>query len=159
MVERPLEISAKELAEVVAHCLQEAPNEACGILSGQGRRVRRTWPVPNQLASPTGYLMAPEAQLAAMRQVWAAGEELVAIYHSHPETPARPSPRDVAQAFHREAVYLIVSLSPRLDIRAYTMEEQGRDPIELELRISACGAERGTEDSDRDHGERPETGG
>lgn len=143
MVERPLRIPAAELAEVVAHCLREAPNEACGILSGQSRRVKRAWPVRNQLASPTAYLMEPESQLAAMRQVWAAGEELVAIYHSHPRTSAYPSPRDVAEALYRDAVYLIVSLSPRLDIRAFTMEEEGPRPVGLEILGSSLKAEGG----------------
>jgi proteasome lid subunit RPN8/RPN11 len=39
----------------------------------------------------------------------AAGLDLAAIFHSHPNGPAEPSATDVAQAYYPEAAYLILS--------------------------------------------------
>ena len=38
------------------------------------------------------------------------GEELAAIYHSHPASQAYPSPTDRAEAHYPDAVYVLVSL-------------------------------------------------
>jgi proteasome lid subunit RPN8/RPN11 len=40
-----------------------------------------------------------------------AGEELVAIYHSHTQSPAYPSQTDINLASYPDAIYLIVSLA------------------------------------------------
>ncbi|MGE5553101.1 MAG: M67 family metallopeptidase [Betaproteobacteria bacterium] len=128
-----LELCERHLAELLTHCRREAPNEACGLLSGREGRVTRVWPARNALASPTEYLIEPEDQFAAMRAIWAADEELLAIYHSHPATPAYPSPRDIAQAYYREAAYVIVSLAPREEVRAFAIGPQGVTPVELRI--------------------------
>ena len=47
------------------------------------------------------------------REFPAQGLELVAIYHSHPESPAYPSATDVELAFWPDAVFLICSLADR----------------------------------------------
>ena len=45
------------------------------------------------------------------RELPAHDEEIVAIYHSHPASPAFPSATDLDLAFWPEAVYLICSLA------------------------------------------------
>lgn len=129
-----LELSAAHLAEIIAHCRREAPNEACGLVSGSPGRASRVWTTRNRLASPTAYLIDPEDQLAVMRQVWAAGEELVAIFHSHPATPAYPSSRDVAEAYYPEVFYVIVSLREEPEARAYRIAGGRIEPAELVVR-------------------------
>lgn len=128
-----LELSRAQVEKILAHCRREAPNEACGLLSGHDGRVTRVWPTRNGLASPTEYLIAPEDQFAVMRAVWAAGEELLAIFHSHPKTLARPSARDQARAYYPEVAYLIVSLSPTEGVRAFHLDRGRVIPVELEV--------------------------
>lgn len=45
------------------------------------------------------------------RELPAQGMEIVAIYHSHPVSPAYPSQTDLDLAFWPEAVYIICSLA------------------------------------------------
>lgn len=129
-----LELCAAHLAEIIAHCRREAPNEGCGLVSGTTGRASRVWTTRNSLASPTAYLIAPEDQLAAILQMRAAGEELLAIFHSHPATPAYPSARDVAEAYYPEVFYLIVSLRGEPEARAYRIVQGGIEPVELVIR-------------------------
>ena len=52
------------------------------------------------------------------------GEELVAIYHSHPASQPYPSPTDRAEAHYPEAVYVLISLrSANAEVRAYRIAD------------------------------------
>ncbi len=54
------------------------------------------------------------------------GEELVAIYHSHPLSQPYPSPTDRAEAHYPDAFYLLVSLrAPEPELRAYRIAPDG----------------------------------
>lgn len=105
---------------MVEHCKEEKPLEACGILCGERNRVAGGYPMSNVQRSPVRYLMDPEEQYRVMGEIWAAKEELVAIYHSHPTARAYPSTTDVNLAYYPEAFYLIVSLKDsRPEVRAF----------------------------------------
>lgn len=68
----------------------------------------------------TRYLISPREQLRAFREMDDRGEELVAIYHSHPASQPYPSPTDRAEAHYPEAVYVLVSLRTSApEVRAY----------------------------------------
>ncbi|HEX9494456.1 MAG TPA: M67 family metallopeptidase [Candidatus Limnocylindria bacterium] len=111
--------------EIVAHARGEAPKEACGLLAGTGGAVTRLIRCANVHPTPvTRYAIDPREQLRAFRDMEAHGEDLVAIYHSHPITQPYPSPTDRAEAHYPEAFYVLVSLrdeSPEL--RAYRVRE------------------------------------
>ena len=92
-----------------AHVNREAPEEACGLVAGTGNRAAQVFPITNQLHSPTRYRMEPKEQLAAFNEMDAEGWELLAIYHSHPYGPARPSVTDVDEAYYPDSFYLIWS--------------------------------------------------
>jgi proteasome lid subunit RPN8/RPN11 len=55
--------------------------------------------------------MEPAPQVRAIVDIEAAGLEFLAIYHSHPDGPARPSLTDLVQAYYPEQAYIIVSLA------------------------------------------------
>ncbi len=130
-----LVISREFVKQMVTHCTACYPNEACGILAGTGNRVTKVYPMSNSEPSPVSYFMEPKEQFRVMKELRQKGLTMAAIFHSHPQSPAFPSVKDVSLAFYQEAIYVIIGLtnpeSP--EIRAYTIiEEQVR---EASLRI------------------------
>jgi proteasome lid subunit RPN8/RPN11 len=131
-----LTIAQTLLDEIHEQTAAEAPRECCGLLGGVRREstylARSRYPLHNQSAQPeTQFFAAPEDLFPAMRQMRERGEDLVAIYHSHPRGPARPSETDLALAFYPEAFLIIVTLSPIPGLRAFRLS--GNDAIEVEV--------------------------
>ena len=86
-----------------------APEEACGLLAGQGENVQAVIPVTTALHSPVRYRMDPNEQLKAFLEIERQGWELLGIYHTHPHGPEKPSQTDIAEAYYPELVYVILS--------------------------------------------------
>jgi len=111
--------------EILEHCSSAFPNEACGILAGKEGRVARVYAVTNIEPSPVSYFMDPGEQLHVQKQMRERKEEMVAIFHSHPQSPAYPSAKDVNLAVYEDTFYVIVGLSEGKvnEIRAFTITE------------------------------------
>ena len=62
------------------------------------------------LAHPSRYQIEPQEHIDTNRRLRGTGRAVVGAYHSHPRTPAAPSPRDLAEAYYPDFVWLIVSL-------------------------------------------------
>lgn len=114
-------------------CRRAAPAEACGLLAGRGSIATAHYPVANVALRPAErFEMDPHGQMEAFAAMERRGEELVAIYHSHPSTGAVPSRADILSANYPHAFYLIVGLppgGPRL--RAYRIYPQARTAVEV----------------------------
>jgi proteasome lid subunit RPN8/RPN11 len=125
--------------EILASLLDQArrePNVECsGLAGGREGAITRAFPAPNALASATAYEIAPEDLFRLMREIRAAGLELLGIYHSHPTGENKPSARDIERAYYPDAAYFI--LSPRKDapkpVRAFSI--RGGRASELEIQI------------------------
>lgn len=102
----------------------EAPVEACGILAGKDSMVEKLYKMTNVDNSSDHFMMEPKEQFAVVKDVRDAGLKMLAIYHSHPNTPARPSAEDIRLALARDVVHVIVSLqnSNRLAVRGFVIE-------------------------------------
>ena len=97
--------------EIVAHAREEAPNECCGMIGGNDGNAMSVYRVANEFASPLRFRMESGEQIKAWNAIEAAGEEMLAIYHSHTSTPAKPSQTDINESEMWESVvHLIVSL-------------------------------------------------
>jgi len=118
-----LVIPREHLELMVTHCRAHHPNEACGLLAGKGSRVTKVYPMSNTEPSPVSYFMEPKEQFRAMKEMRQEGLTMIAIFHSHPQSPAYPSAKDVSLAFYDDAVYVIISLMNQHDpvIKAYTI--------------------------------------
>jgi len=99
------------LDRIIAQAAAEAPNEACGYLAGSGGEASLAIPMRNADASPEHYSFDPAEQFAAVKQARTSGLDLIAVYHSHPATPARMSEEDIRLANDTTVVYLIYSIA------------------------------------------------
>jgi [CysO sulfur-carrier protein]-S-L-cysteine hydrolase len=127
--------------ELVAHARQDMPNECCGLIAGRDGEAMRVIRMANSDASPFMYVMDPREQMRVMDEIEDAGEDLLAIYHSHTRSAAYPSRTDVELAFFPDPLYLIVSLADRdePEIRAFTLRRtapEGEQIAEKGLEIT-----------------------
>lgn len=118
-----LVISSALVDEVMAHARIELPNEACGLLSGRRDRAAAFHAARNIEASPFGFEMDAGDLARILDGIERNGLELVAIFHSHPRSPAVPSTRDIGESRY-PVIQLLVSLSapgtvPREALRAW----------------------------------------
>jgi len=90
---------------------EAAPLEACGLLGGKSGRAVKFYGLDNIDASHEHYSMKPEDQFAAIRDMRSLGLDMLAIWHSHPATPARMSEEDLRLAYTPDVIYVIVSLA------------------------------------------------
>ena len=135
---KPLVLAPEHLAALIAHARAAAPNECCGILARRGNAVERVIPLANADASPTTFRVAPADLLAAFEALDAAGLDLVGIYHSHPASPAYPSPTDVIYARGYPGVrHVIVSLreSDRPEIRAFRIDGERINEVGIDVAV------------------------
>ena len=132
-----LRLTDATYTDMVAHALDELPNEACGLFAAAPGtdKVEHVYRCGNAAASSRLYELDPLDHLKADRDAEARGLEIVGVYHSHTHTDAYPSPTDVAQAPDPNWHYLVVSLKePEPVVRSYrivegTIEEE---PLELD---------------------------
>lgn len=133
---------SRELAdELISHAREDMPNECCGLIAGHGDAATRVVRTANTEASPFMYVMDPREQMDVIDAIEDAGEDLVAIYHSHTRSAAYPSRTDVDLAFFPDPLYVIVSLADRdaPEIRAFRLRRtapEGEQITEVEVQIA-----------------------
>ncbi len=87
-----------------------APCEICGLIGGRGNRAEQIIPLPNIAADPTTRYQADPAALGrALREIEKTGD-LLAIYHSHPNSAPVPSQTDIAEWMWGSVVCVIVGM-------------------------------------------------
>ena len=134
-----IQMNRVQFDEIVAHAREAAPHECCGLIGGSPNGVAQSMYRARNVATDSivTYEAAPEDLFSAQRQMRERGEELIAIYHSHPRSSdPQPSATDVRLAYYPSAVYFIVGLGndePRL--RAFRISEsEGRwEPVDFEV--------------------------
>jgi [CysO sulfur-carrier protein]-S-L-cysteine hydrolase len=119
----PLEIPAAIVDQMIAHCQREAPREACGMLGGVGSRVVSFHPLTNVAASEKVYLADKRELLIVNRAIRESGQEILALYHSHPRSIATPSKTDLLENYWGEVPRIIVSLvvADKPDVRIWRL--------------------------------------
>jgi proteasome lid subunit RPN8/RPN11 len=127
-------IARELLDEIVAHAREEAPNECCGLVAGSDGRATRVHRARNEFESPMRYNVHPQDLIRIVREIEDRGEELAAIYHSHPRSEAYPSQTDVNLAANwPDPLYLICSLAQdEPAVRAFEIRDGKIDEVELD---------------------------
>ena len=99
--------------EMISHCLQGYPLEACGILAGREGSVEKVYHMKNADKSAVSYTMDPMELLQVTKAIRQEQREMVGIFHSHVASQPYPSKTDVNLAFYPEVIYVIISLKER----------------------------------------------
>ncbi len=127
-----LHINEKYAQEMVAHALEDDPNECCGMLAGSNGTATKLYRMTNTALSPYRYNMDPLELMKVQRELDDSGWELLVIYHSHTHSPAYPSDTDVRMATWPDGksiwpgtYYILVSLEDHdnPDVRAYSITD------------------------------------
>lgn len=99
---------------MIAHAKKELPNEACGLIAGtiaeDKKIIEKVYFLTNIDQSNEHFSLDPKEQLAAIKDMRANGWLPFGNWHSHPESPSRPSEEDKRLAYDSSASYLILSL-------------------------------------------------
>jgi proteasome lid subunit RPN8/RPN11 len=134
----PTEIQIpRKLANQLLHLAQQSANvEICGLIGSQEGLAQHCYPINNVAKHPQQhFLLDAGQQITAMSEMRELGQELFAIYHSHPTAPALPSSEDLALSAYPAALYLIISLSTKgiLEMRGFKINQESAQEIPLTL--------------------------
>lgn len=103
-----------EYEKMLAHARKNFPEEACGLIAGtqdeRGKQIQKVFLLTNTDHSNEHFTIDPKEHLAAVKEMRAAGLVPLGNWHSHPESPSRPSEEDKRLAYDSRASYLILSL-------------------------------------------------
>lgn len=109
--------------DIVSHALEANPIEACGYLAGLNGEVKYAIRMKNIDNSAEHFSFDPQEQFDAFKKTQKEGLRLLAAYHSHPETPARPSVEDIKLAYDPNISYLIISLAGETpDVKSFKIK-------------------------------------
>ncbi|MCR5603138.1 MAG: M67 family metallopeptidase [Lachnospiraceae bacterium] len=133
-------IKESDFNRIYEHALSVAPDEACGLIAGTDgedgiREIKKVYILENIDHTNEHFTIDPREQLKAVKDMRTLGLTPLGNWHSHPETPSRPSEEDKRLANDSSASYLILSLekegSPVLN--AFHVEgEQGNKTVRKE---------------------------
>ncbi|MBF0432839.1 MAG: M67 family metallopeptidase [Fibrobacteria bacterium] len=128
MLKIPRDINQK----LMEHAQKEAPLEACGYLAEKDGEVVCHYELTNTDKSGEHFTMDPKEQFETVRDIREHNYKTSAVYHSHPETPARPSEEDIKLAYDAEISYVIISLLTR-EIKSFKIKNGEVSPEEIVL--------------------------
>ncbi len=109
-----VKMKKSDYEKILNYCIEGLPNESCGLLGGtvEGnvKTVSKVYLLTNTDASNEHFSMDPKEQFAALKDARSNGLSIIGNFHSHPESPSRPSEEDKRLAYDSTIEYLILSL-------------------------------------------------
>ena len=134
-----IKLSKSDYEKILKHAESELPNEACGLIGGviQGgdKLIKKVYLLTNIDHSNEHFSMDPKEQLAAIKDMRANGFVPLGNWHSHPESPSRPSDEDKRLAYDSKASYMILSLMNREEPVLNSFHISGTDSEKEQLVI------------------------
>ena len=109
-----IKLNQSDYDKIVAHAESEAPIEACGLIAGEeteeGKFVKKVYFLTNVDHAEDHFTLDPKEQLDAVKDMRANSLKPLGNWHSHPESPSRPSEEDIRLSYDKNASYFILSL-------------------------------------------------
>ena len=121
--------------QIVDLAQAEATIETCGYLGGNGGHVKAIFPMRNMDRSAEHFSFDPEEQFAVLDKARGLNVELIAVFHSHPETPARMSAEDIRWANDTNVLYLIYSLAAK-ELKGFRVDAE-KQVSEVQVEVVA----------------------
>lgn len=107
-------LSKNDYDKILEHAKKCVPEEACGLIAGeingQDKAIKEVYILTNIDHSNEHFTLDPKEQLKAVKDMRAKGYVPLGNWHSHPESPSRPSQEDKRLAYDSKASYMILSL-------------------------------------------------
>ena len=134
-----IRLKKADFEQIVAHAKKELPNEACGLIAGrvdgEVKVVDKVYFLTNVDRSNEHFSLDPKEQLAAVKDMRANGFVPLGNWHSHPESPSRPSDEDKRLAYDSKASYMILSLMDKNApvLNSFKIEGENAEKEQLEL--------------------------
>lgn len=114
-----IKLSKSDYEKILAHAEKELPNEACGLIAGivenGDKTIKEVYILTNIDHSNEHFTLDPKEQLATIKDMRSKGYVPLGNWHSHPESPSRPSEEDKRLAYDSKASYMILSLMNRAE--------------------------------------------
>jgi len=134
-------IKKSDYDKILQHATENLPEEACGLIAGKidddgTKHIEEVYLLENTDHSNEHFNISPQDQLKAIKDMRTRGLSPLGNWHSHPESPSRPSEEDKRLFFDSKARYLILSLMERDSpvLNAFIVEnhtEVSKDPLEI----------------------------
>ena len=128
----------RKITNQLLHLAQQSPDfEVCGLIGSKNGLPTHCYPIANTAEQPEQrFLLDAAQQISTMVKMRELGEELFAVYHSHPSAPAQPSSADLELANYPDALYLIISLNTKgiLEMRGFKIDQ--KTALEIPLILS-----------------------
>lgn len=132
-----IRLKREDYEKIVVYAKTKLPEEACGLIAGrtdgEEKRIEKVYLLTNIDHSKEHFSLDPKEQLAAIKDMRANGLKPLGNWHSHPETPSRPSEEDKRLAYDRQASYLILSLmqSENPILNSFHIQDRNSEKEEL----------------------------
>jgi proteasome lid subunit RPN8/RPN11 len=127
-----ISIPIKIIEQIAEHAKRDYPIEACGYLTGKDDVVSDIIKMTNTDKSNEHFSFDPKEQFQAVKYARSRGERLIAVYHSHPDTPARMSREDIRLANDTEIKYIIFSVKDNV-IKCFEIDKD-KNVAEIPIR-------------------------
>ena len=112
-----IKLTKSDFEKILAHAVKELPDEACGLIAGTvedgDKEIKKVYLLTNIDHSNEHFSLDPKEQLESIKDMRKNGFVPLGNWHSHPESPSRPSEEDKRLAFDSKASYMILSLMDR----------------------------------------------
>lgn len=128
-----MKITKQLKTEIIEHAKALTPVESCGYLAGKDSTLSKLYKMTNLDNAADHFTFDPKEQFAALKDARNQGLQLLSVYHSHPESPARLSQEDLKLLIDPNMIYLIVSLEAETpDVKAFKTKDNKSISIPLE---------------------------
>ena len=135
-----VKLKKEDFQAMAAHAVAHLPEEACGLIAGEKsdteRVIKKVYYLTNIDHTNEHFSLDPKEQLAAIKDMRKNGLEPLGNWHSHPESPSRPSEEDKRLAYDSTASYMILSLmeldQPVLNSFHIEGDDAEKEPLVIE---------------------------